>query len=166
MPILPNDWAQILWPRQPLLEHIVRVSVIYLVLYFIFRTILRREAGRIGVSDMLVVVLLASTVRLGIIGRVYTVGDALIAAAVLIFWDWLLNYLAYHSALFRRLLRARPKLIVADGRILYENLQRELLTRQQLKEQLRLHGVESLEEVEEAYLEPDGQISVIKVEEV
>ncbi len=164
MPIIPHDWASFFWPREPLLEHIVRVSFIYLLLYLVFRTILRREAGRIGVSDMLVLVLLASTVRRGLVGNFNTVGDALVAAAVLIFWNWFLNFLAFRSRLFRRLLRARPKLIVADGRILYENLASEFLTRQQVREQLRLHGVNSLDQVEEAYLEPDGQISVIRAE--
>jgi uncharacterized membrane protein YcaP (DUF421 family) len=52
--------------------------------------------------------------------------------------------------------------LVNDGRMLPRNLRRELLTSEELMSQLRLQGVETLDEVKKAYIEPDGRISVIK----
>jgi uncharacterized membrane protein YcaP (DUF421 family) len=42
------------------------------------------------------------------------------------------------------------------------NLRREHITLQELREKLREQGVEDLAEVKAAYLEGDGQISVIR----
>ena len=43
------------------------------------------------------------------------------------------------------------------------NMDRELLTKDELMSHLRQHGIERLEEVKRACLEPDGNISVIRV---
>lgn len=46
-------------PDGPVLEIIVRGTVTYLALFTLLRIILRREAGNLGITDMLVIVLLA-----------------------------------------------------------------------------------------------------------
>jgi uncharacterized membrane protein YcaP (DUF421 family) len=48
--------------------------------------------------------------------------------------------------------------------MLVRNMQREMLSEEELWSQLRQHGVRSLEEVDKAYLEGDGHISVLKKE--
>lgn len=44
-------------------------------------------------------------------------------------------------------------------------MRRELMTDVEVHAQLRLHGIESLEQVHRAYLEPSGMISVVPVED-
>jgi uncharacterized membrane protein YcaP (DUF421 family) len=57
---------------------------------------------------------------------------------------------------------APPLKLVRDGRELPLNLRRELITHEELISQLRLQGVNTLEDVKKAYMEPDGRISVVK----
>lgn len=52
--------------------------------------------------------------------------------------------------------------LVKDGEIHLLNMRREYVTRGELMEQLRLHGIASLKQVQRAYLENNGEISVIK----
>ncbi|HBY97368.1 MAG: DUF421 domain-containing protein [Ardenticatenaceae bacterium] len=161
MPIWPHDWAKILLPQTPLLESMVRISVVYLFLVFLLRVVLKRESAGTSISDLLVIVLLADAVQNGMAGGYTSVGDALILAATLIFWDWLLSFLAYHQYWFFRLVRPERLLIIKDGKIIKSHTQKELLTREELEEQLHLQGIDSISEVAEAYVEPSGQVSVI-----
>ena len=46
-------------------------------------------------------------------------------------------------------------------RIQQRNLRAEMMTPDQLQAQLREHGVERIDDVKRAYLESDGQLSVI-----
>lgn len=165
MEIWPHDWGAILLPHAPLAETLVRVSIIYLLLWFLFRGVLRREAGRVGMGDVLVIVLIAVSVRNGLTGPYFTVGDAVISGVVVIAWDWALNALHFHVAFVRRFLEAEPTPIIRRGRILWRNAERVLLTRDDILEQLRLQGIKRLDEVLEAYLEPNGRVSVVRVEE-
>ncbi len=63
-----------------------------------------------------------------------------------------------------RLIVGVPLLLVDDGRIVWRNLRRELLTRSDLMEQLRAQGIADLGEVKQCRLEPDGRLSVLKRE--
>ena len=49
--------------------------------------------------------------------------------------------------------------------MLRHNMRKELITSEELMSQLREQGLASLEEVREAYIEGDGQISFIKREQ-
>lgn len=54
------------------------------------------------------------------------------------------------------------KPLVVDGRIIRPTLVEELMTEGELLTQIRLNGIEALEDVKAAYLEGNGEISVIK----
>lgn len=54
------DWKLLFTPDTPLLEIIIRGTVLYFVIFFIIRLIPSRQIGGVGVSDMLLIVLVAS----------------------------------------------------------------------------------------------------------
>ncbi len=157
----PEAWAPILVPGAPIAELVVRVSAIYLFLWVFLRVMPTRQLGRFGVTDLLVLLLLASSVRMGLTGHHFTVGDAVISATILIAWDRALNALAYRFEPLRTLLRQDPIPIIEDGAVVRRNARRELLTEADIMEKLRERGIDSLGAVRKAYIEPDGRISVI-----
>lgn len=161
MTLFPSDWLTILLPQTPSFESMVRISVVYLFLFFLMRVVLRRESGGIGLTDILVIVLVADAVQSGMAGEAKSLGDALILAATLVFWDWFLSFLGFKNSFIRRLLRPKPLLIIKDGKIRWENTRKELLTLEDIEEELRLKGVESIKDVAEAYIESDGQFSLV-----
>jgi uncharacterized membrane protein YcaP (DUF421 family) len=165
MPLLPNDWAGILLPHQPLVESVVRISLVYLTIYTLLRVVLKREAGGESIADILVIVLIADILQNGMVGGYSSVGDGLILASTLIFWDWFLSWLSYHSKFFRALIKPKPLPVIRDGRILTRNARRELLTRGDLIQEIQLQGIESIEKVKEATLQPNGKLSVVPYEE-
>jgi uncharacterized membrane protein YcaP (DUF421 family) len=51
---------------------------------------------------------------------------------------------------------------VKNGQMLKRNMRQEFITEDELWQKLREHEVESLDQVKDVYMEPDGAISVIK----
>jgi uncharacterized membrane protein YcaP (DUF421 family) len=54
-------------------------------------------------------------------------------------------------------------MLVKNGQLLRRNMRRELITEDELLSKLRQQGVDDLSEVKEAFMEGDGQISVVTV---
>jgi uncharacterized membrane protein YcaP (DUF421 family) len=81
---------------------------------------------------------------------------------VIFFWSVLIDALAYRFRTFSRIVKARPRTLVEDGRPNRRALRRELMTDEELLTQLRLRGIENLDEVRRALLEPNGMISIVR----
>lgn len=147
-------------PSLHLGEIFLRGTLVYLFLFSLLR-VMRRQAGAIGISDLLVVVLIADAAQNAMASEYKSITEGLVLVATIVFWDYFLDWLGYRFPAVRRLLRPAPLLLIKDGRIQRRNLKQEMITEEELMSQLREQGVESVEEVEKSYMEGDGHISVI-----
>lgn len=145
----------------PILEIIIRGSILYLSLFFLLRIILKRETAAIGITDLLVVVLLADASQNAMSGGYTSLPDGLLLVSVIIFWSHFLNWLGFKSPFFYKIIKPAKLLLVKEGRMIRRNMKKELLTEEELLSEIRLNGVKELKDVEEAYMETDGRISVI-----
>ncbi len=161
--LLAIDWKAVFVPDTSLAEIVVRGTLVYLLLFFILR-FLRREAGALGISDLLVVVLIADAAQNGMAGEYKSVTEGAALVGTIAAWDFFLDWLGFRFPAFGRLLRPAPLPLVRDGRMLRRNMRREMITEEELLSQLREQGVEGVEEVKRCCLEGDGHISVIKNE--
>lgn len=159
---LSVDWHEVFVPGGSILEIILRGSLMYLSLVLLMRFVLRREPGKIGLADMLLVVILADASQNGMAGGYKSWTEGVVLVATLIFWNYALDWLAYRVPLVQRLLEPAPLLLVTNGRMLKRHMRQEMITEDELRGQLREHGVEDLAEVKEARIESDGNISVIR----
>lgn len=158
------DWDALLMPSLPLLEVVIRGTVVYLALVVFLRIAGQREAGGLGLTDLLVVVLLTQAVGGGLAGETTSIADGLLLVAVILVWSILLDWIAYRWPSTSVLLKSRAKPLIEDGRLNRRAMHREFMTRDELMSQLRLHGVEDVSEVRRAWLEPNGMVSVIRRE--
>ena len=159
--LLQVDWESVFVPTASVAEIVLRGTLVYLLLFFILR-FLRREAGALGISDLLVVVLIADAAQNGMAGEYKSVTEGAVLVGTIAAWDFFLDWLGYRFPAVQRLLRPAPLPLVKDGRVLGRNLRQEFITREELLSQLREQGVEDVSEVKRCYLEGDGHISVIK----
>ncbi len=125
---------------------------------------LKREAGQLGITDLLVIVLIADAVQNAMADEYRSVTNGLILAATLVFWNWFLDVAAFRWRRVRRMVRPAPSLLVRDGQIIWSDLRKEYLTEEELLSNCRLQGVEGPEDVKFAFMEMDGRISVIPKE--
>ena len=159
--LLAIDWKAVFVPDTSLAEIAVRGTLVYLLLFFILRY-LRREAGALGISDLLVVVLIADAAQNGMAGEYKSVTEGAALVGTIAAWDFFLDWLGFRFPAFGRLLRPAPLPLVQEGRMLRRNMRREMISEEELLSQLREQGVEGVDEVKKCYLEPDGHVSVIK----
>jgi uncharacterized membrane protein YcaP (DUF421 family) len=157
----PIDWQQVFIPSVHPGEIFIRGTVVYLFIFAAMR-IFRRQAGAISISDLLVVVLIADAAQNAMAGEYKSITDGLILVATVLFWNFSVDWLAFRFPKMQRLLHPPSLPLIKNGKIQYRNLRGQMMTRDELMELLREHGVESPEEVKEARLEPDGHVSVIR----
>ena len=155
------DWHTLFVPSLHLGEVVLRGALVYLFLFFLMR-ILRRGAGEIGISDLLVVVLVADAAGNAMSSeyRSFTEGAVLVATIVLL--DYFVDWLSYKVPALRRLLRPAPLVLIRYGHMQKRNMRRENIQEEELLAQLREKGVDRVEDVKECYLEGNGRISVIQ----
>ena len=156
------DWAGMFGLSVPPLELIVRGSAMYLFLFLMFRVVVRRRVGAVGMADILVLVIVADAAQNGMSGEYKSVTDGAILVGTILAWDMLIDWLNYRVPALRNWLEAPPLLLVRDGRLLRRNLRHEFVTEEELEAKLRQKGVKDVSEVAEARMESDGEISVIK----
>jgi uncharacterized membrane protein YcaP (DUF421 family) len=148
-----------------LLEIFIRGTLIYLGLFLLLRVLLKRESGTLGITDMLLVVLIADAAQNGMADDYRSISEGLLLVATIIFWSLFLNWLGYHSQFFQKLIKPRKLLLVKNGRMLKENMRKELITYTELMSEVRTSGLSDLTNIKEAYMEPTGLISIIQFEE-
>lgn len=156
------DWNAVFGLDENALELIVRTSVIYLVLIAAMRMLGRRELGSLQIPDLLFVLLIADGVQNGMGGEYSTVTGAFIVGGTLVLWNYAIIQLIHRFERLRRLLQPPPLPLIENGKVLRSNMRKELVTNDELEQMLRIQGIEDVGEIKAAYLESDGELSVIK----
>lgn len=156
------DWKLLFVPNTPILEIVLRGTILYLVIFFFIRFIPNRQVGGVGMNDLLLIVLIASAATNGLAGDYKSITSGVVLIGTLIFWSYLFNWVAHRFPLMHRMFHPKPIRLVKDGEIHQENMRRELVTEEELIGKLRRQGITDVEGVAEAHVESDGQISVIR----
>lgn len=159
------DLAELFAVRMPVAEIIVRASAVYWFLFLVFRFVIRRDIGALGIADVLLLVILADAAQNAMAGGYKSVSEGFILLGTIVGWNMLLDWLAYRFRAVARFTTPRALLLVRHGRFMPANLRRERLTRDEVMTKLREQGVAHLRQVRHAYLESDGQISVIRYDD-
>lgn len=156
------DWSELFGLSVPVTELVIRGTAMYWFLFLIFRVVVRRDIGAVGIADVLIIVIVADASQNAMSGEYRSITDGMILVATLIGWNVAFDWLSYRFKPFRRFAEPAPILLIKDGAMLRRNMRRELITEDELWSKLRENGVEKLADVREAYIESDGQISIIK----
>jgi uncharacterized membrane protein YcaP (DUF421 family) len=160
--ILGFDIPAALIPDVSLVETVVRGIVIYLSIFVLLRMILRGRTSAVTVSDLLVLVLIADAAQNAMAADYTSITNGVVLVATIVLTSFTMDWLAFRFDPVRRFVHPEHKPLVVDGRVLRKTLNEELMTEEELMTQLRLNGVEDPMEVKAAYLEGNGEISVIK----
>lgn len=147
-------------PTESILEVILRGTLMYLGMFVLLR-IFRRQAGAVGIADLLVIVVIADAAQNGMAGESKSITEALLLILTIILWDWLFDWLGFKSPFWARILEPEPLLLVKDGSMISRNLEKEMITEDDLMSQLRQQGVEDISTVKKVFLESNGHFSVL-----
>lgn len=158
------DWHGMFDNSTPLLELFLRGTILFLALLALMRLVGQRESGGLGLSDLLVAVLMGAALGDGLTGGGTSLLDGLIPAATVLFWSVAVDAIAYRWPSLTRILKGRPRDLVIDGRIDRAAMRRELISMEELRSQLHTHELDDISQIRRAYLEPNGELSIIPKE--
>lgn len=156
------NWGDIFGLTMNPLELVVRGTATYWFIIVLFRVLLRRAVGAVGIADVLLLVLIADAAQNAMAGSYTSVTDGAILVSTIIGWSVAFDWLAFRFPRLARLLEPRPLPLVEHGRVLRRNLREEFLSEEELMAKLRDQGVEHLADVKRATMESDGTVSVIR----
>lgn len=98
------------------------------------------------------------------LGGSISITNGVVLVATIVGWNHLLNLLGFRISWFERLMSPPPLQVIRDGQLLRKNMRRELLTLEDLKTHMREDGIQDITHVRSAFVEGDGNISIIPYE--
>ena len=143
-------------------------SIIYRTIFFYFFIVLlyrimgKREIGQLGVTDLIISILMAEMVAISIENIEKSIWQTIIPLFLLGLLEIVLAYISIKSRTFRRLFDGKPSLIVCNGKVNYKEMVRQRYSMDDLLLSLRQKEVKDIQDVEYAFLEPNGKLSIFK----
>ncbi|QCR21880.1 DUF421 domain-containing protein [Pontibacter sp. SGAir0037] len=160
-----SDWKRILIGDAPwefTIEVFIRTLVIFLLLVIVLRLLGKRMSAQLTLTEMAIMLVLGAIVSVpmqiperGIIPTVLALFFTLLFQR-----GW--NYLAFKNQKIEFLTQGKESLVVKDGRLLLDEMQKSSTTREQLFSELRRMDVQHLGQVKRVYQEAYGMFSLYK----
>jgi uncharacterized membrane protein YcaP (DUF421 family) len=139
----------------------LRTIIIYGFTLAIIRLGSKRFLSKATAFDVIVAIMLGSVMSRAIDGST-PFFMTLLAGVVLLGMHWLFAELAYKTSWFGSYVKGEPVLLIEDGKIQREGMQRASITHDDLTQAIRLKTNQTdPSKIKLAYLERDGQISAI-----
>ena len=144
------------------MDIVFRGIVIFGVLYVLMRVIGRRELSSLEPFDLILLVVLGDSVQQSLTQDDYSVTGAFIVVSTIALLQVFMSYLNFRVPRLRPLLDGEPIVIVQDGKVIEPNARRERLTLDDIAEAARLQQIASLEDVQWAVLETNGELTFVE----
>jgi uncharacterized membrane protein YcaP (DUF421 family) len=148
----------------PWWEFIVRGTVVYCALLIMVRFSGKRTVGQFTPFDLLVVMLLSEAVSNSLSGSDESLVGGLLIAATLVALNMALAYATSHNRKIADLVDGTAVLLGRDGQIFTDVMKRVRVAEADMEQALREANC-TIEEMQYAFLESDGSISILKKEE-
>src|SRR6266852_6027045 len=144
----------------PWWEFVLRGVIVYVFLLIILRITGKRQVGQLAPFDLVLLLVLSNAVQNAMNGGDNSVLAGLISAGALVLVNYLVALATYRSKRLEALVEGRPEILIHNGKLFTEVMEREKLTHHELNAALRAAGCACIEEVHFAILENNGVISV------
>ncbi len=145
-----------------LLTVIFRTTFFYFFIVFAYRIMGKREIGQLGIIDLIVSILIAELVAISIENSNDSIFLTILPIALLVILELFLAFLSIKSRRFRTLFGGKPSLIIVNGNVNYKEMVRQRYSMDDLLLSLRQKEIKSIEDVEYAFLEPNGKLSIFQ----
>ena len=151
--------------NNPYIRIMLSTVGVYLFLIVCLRIFGKKELAQLSVFDLVFILLISNAVQNAMVeAKLSALLYGLAAAATLFIVNYLFKQLQYRFPGFSKAVQGDDIMLVYKGRILESHMQIAKITRDELMEAIREHGVSSVKEVDLAILEVDGNISVLSHE--
>ena len=138
----------------------LRTIILYLILIGVIRLMGKRQIGQMEPTEFVVTMLVANLAAIPMQDGGIPLLSGLVPILTVLGVGMILSVLSMRFVLLRRWLCGKPVILIENGKILQDNLRRTSITMDELTGHLREKDVLSIEQVQFAILETDGNFSV------
>lgn len=140
---------------------ILRAIIVFSAALLMVRIAHKRFFAKKNAFDVILALILASMLARSINGP-EALFPSIVAGFVLVLLHRVLSSFAFRSHKIDDSIKGHSNLLIKDGKLQEKIMKKHTITKADLEEQLRLKGVERVEDVRSAVLERSGEISVIR----
>lgn len=144
------------------MDIVLRATAMFAVVFLILRLLGKRELGQMTPFEVVSLVVIGDLIQQGITHNDFSITGATLAIATFAFWSVFLGWLAYLFPGLKKALEGEPRIIIRDGKLITDNLNRDRMTASEVESEMRLAGIGHVGQVAWAILEPQGKISFIR----
>ena len=139
-----------------------RTVFFYFFVTLAYRLMGKREVGQLGVIDLIVSILIAELVAISIENIDKSIFLTIIPITLLVIVEISLAFISIKSRTFRTIFTGKPSVIINHGVVNYKEMVKQRYSLDDLLICIRNNGIKSLEEIEYAFLETNGKLSIFK----
>src|ERR1700693_2430110 len=121
----------------PIWELILRGVVVYAFLLVLLRITGKRQVGQLAPFDLVLLLVLSNAVQNSMNGGDNSLVGGLISAATLVALNYAMGVATSRSKTLEALIEGRPQVLIHDGRLFEDVLQRAQMTHHELMAALR-----------------------------
>ena len=148
-----------------ILTILFRTLICFILLIVSMKIMGKREIGQLSLFDFLIILIIADVIIIGIENYSKSVLIFLIPLFILVFSQKLIAIIDLKVPKIRKAFDGKEELIIIKGKLNIEAMKKEKYNMSDLYSQLRDKSIRSLEEVEYAVLETNGNLSVFTYKE-
>lgn len=138
-----------------------RAIFLFGFIFFLTRVVGKRELSSLEPFDLILLIVLGDAVQQGLTQDDYSVTGSVIVISVIALLQVFVSYSGFKFPFLAPVLEGEPLILVHDGEVLEKNLKRERITVEEVAQAGRQNNIASIDEMQFAVLETDGQITVI-----
>ncbi len=148
-----------------MLVSFIRTVILYILIIFTIRITGKRQIGQLSPTEFVIALLISQLAVLPMEDMQKPLLVGVLPILSLVALEFFISVLNLKSIGIRRLFNGSSVPIIEKGNINQQNMKKVKLTLDELTEELRIKGTFDLSEVEAAFMETNGQISVLLKEE-
>ncbi len=147
-----------------LIGYLIRTLIVGFVGFVVGRVVAKRAVNQLTTYDFaLIWILGAITVSPLLDGKV-SFSYMLIPLITLFFWHTLFSFISLKNRRFSFFFNGKPAILIDNGKVVIKNLKRHFINIELLLSELRVKNVFDVSQVKYAILEPNGKLTVMKIE--
>ncbi|WP_019143279.1 DUF421 domain-containing protein [Noviherbaspirillum massiliense] len=147
------------------METILRTAGVYLFLLVLFRLTGKRTLSEISTFDFILLLIMSEATQNALIGEDYSVVTGMAVILTLVMLDLGLSVLKRKSYVVERITEGVPLVLVDHGKVLEYRMKKTHVSHADILQAARTtQGLERMDQIKYAVLEPSGGISVIPME--
>lgn len=142
---------------------LLRAAAMFVIGLVAFRLMGSQSVGRLTDFDLVVVIAIGAIIGDGLADPELKLGVLIGSVAGLVLLQISASWLSMKSQWVEKLVMGSPIKLIDKGKLLMKGLRRARITKNNLEQELRVKGLKGFAEVQEAYMEPNGKLSVIEL---